>query len=235
MTAYRGDVVMEKLSVEQISLIYSYLGYLCISEGNVKAIKALYGHSCYEEPPLIETINLLQLHLTAAEIHYDTKKKYSDEFLYYWGMICLGETSRLIVRNLATSKACFNRIEKAVPKAEARLAFIELLKSTEPHKCDNNTRRLYILQKWARTQDAFSKIVLAKIVYDSYLREEDMDVHKLPTLALDLLGRPCKMGHPVAVKFNNAILDNLAGVGITEAFDRRIGNSRTNINMLYDF
>jgi hypothetical protein len=113
---------MEELPIDQTSSLYSYLGNRCIYAGDVDVVKFLYGHSCYEEPPLMETISLLQDCLTAVEIKDDTEYVYSNEFLYYWGMICLGETSQLIVRHLETAKACFNKIRNAVPKTGARLA-----------------------------------------------------------------------------------------------------------------
>jgi hypothetical protein len=210
---------MEKFSIDQISLVYSYFGNQCIYEGNVEVVKFLYGHSCYDEPPLMETISLLQDRLTAVEIYGETENVYSNEFLYYWGMICLGETSQLIVRRLETARACFEKIGNAVLKTEARLAFIGLLVSDEPHKGENNTRRLEILRKWAGKGDVFSKIALAKIIFDTYLREEQPDGQKLPAFAVKLLVTPCKTGHPVAIKFFRAMRNSLTDVHMPDSFD----------------
>jgi len=196
-----GYTVTDELSCEQISSAYSYLGYKCISAGDVEAVKVLYALSCFEDPPIMETIGLLQHHLTAIEIHNDDQNKFNTEFLYYWAMICLGETSRLIVRHLETATVCFEKIKEEVPKAAARLVFIELLKTTEPHKSSTNSYRLGILQKWAGNQDLFSRISLSKIIYDSHLKEGEEHSSELPTLALQLLDRPYKLKHPVAVRF----------------------------------
>jgi hypothetical protein len=225
---------MEEFSIDQISLIYSYLGHRCIYAGDIEAVKYLYGHSYHEEPPLIETISALQYRLTAVEIYDDTENVYSDEFLYYWGMICLGETSRLIVRRLDTATACFDKIKNAVPKAEARLAFIRLLLSEEPHKSENNARQLETLRKWTGKRDVFSSIALAKIIFDSYLREEQPDGQKFPAHAVQLLVTPCKMGHPVAIRFFRAMIDSLSVVHMPDSFNGYL-YFHENIYVLYDY
>ena len=216
-------------------MIYSYLGHRCIS-GDVESVKFLYGNICYESPPLIQTISLLQECLTIKMLN-DPRNNYSNEFLYYFGMICTGWTSRLIVKDLDIATACFEKIKAAIPKAEARLAFIELLLSDEePYKSDNNARRLGVLRDWAGKRDMFSKIVLAKIVYHSFLieqQEQQEDLVLMPIRALRLLEIPCQLGHPEAIRFYNTILDNTTGID-TFNIGRQINFSRINIDVLYD-
>lgn len=217
----------------QFSQLYSLLGQRCISAGDVDAIKYLYGNICYEQPPLIQTISVLQDCLTLNEIFNDTQNIYRNEFLYYWGMTCMGWTSRLIVKRLDMAKFCFEKIVKAVPKSNARLAYIDLLLSEEHYKRDNNIRRLGILREWAGKQDMFSKIALAKIVYYSFLNEKQSDNSGLPITAMRLLETPCQMGHPEAIKFYNEIMNNINGAD-EFILDKKIATSRININVLYD-
>jgi len=219
----------------QQSFIHSYLGHKCISEGNVDSIKYLHGNICLEHPPLIETISLLQLNLTAMEIMEDTRHTYGDEFLYYYGMACLGELSPLIVRDLNTAEGCFEKIRMNVPKINARLAYINLLKSTDPHKSDKNINRISVLRKWAGKKDIFSMIVLAKIVCEHFLLEEQSDDMSMPLLALKLLEVPCQIGHPVAIKFYNAVMDDLDAKGVANARSRKLDTSRINVAALYDY
>ena len=156
--------------ISHISAAYSYLGYKFLS-GDVKVVKYLYGHAWMESPPLIKTINQLQYCLTAEEIEKDTTGIYCTEFLYYWGMICIGELSGLICKDLETAEVALKRTINTMPKANARLAFIELLKTNAPHKSESNIKRLDILRKAAGSQDLFSKIALSKISYYSFLVE----------------------------------------------------------------
>lgn len=150
-------------------------------------------------------------------------------------MICLGETSRLVVKDLETSTVCFEKIIKSVPKVEARLAFIELLTTTEENKSIVNSRRLAILQKWAGHGDIFSMIVLSKIVYDSYLSDKPSEDIALPTLVLNLLDKPCKLRHPVAVRFYLEMKDNMNGIDAPYGSGRKLSNSIIDIDILYDY
>lgn len=194
---------------KNISAAYSYLGHKCLSFGDVEAVKFLYGNTCYENPALIKTISLLQDCLTVNKIFTNNRNTYGDEFLYYWGMINLGWTSRLIVKNLDMAAACFEKIEKTRAKVEARLSFIDLLLSDENYKSDDNSRRLGVLREWAGKQDMFSRIILSKIAYFSFLNEKQPgDLEQLPLRALRLLEIPCHQGHPEAIKLYKAILDN---------------------------
>jgi hypothetical protein len=110
-----------------------------------------------------------------------------------------------------------------------------LLVSEEPHKGENNTRSLEILRKWVGKSDVFSKIALAKIIFDTYLREEQSDTQKLPALAVQFLLTPCKMGYPVAIKFFRAIINNLTDMYMPDSFDRRAYDFHENIHVLYDY
>ena len=204
----------------RISVMYSYLGQRCLS-GDVNAVKFLYGRSWEESPPLIRTISQLQNCLTAVEIVDDTTGRYDNEFLYYWGMLCIGEVSRLVFDDLGTAIICFEKVSKAVPKAEARLAYIELLITQEPYKSEKNVRRLDILRKWAGKRDFFSMIVISKIVYYQFLCETQTDNFELPLKTLSLLELPCQKGHPVAIKFLNKILANMATFDLPDAYDMR--------------
>ncbi len=217
--------------ISQVSTAYSYLGYRFLL-GNIEVVKYLYGNYWLESPPLIKTINQLQYCLTAEEIEKDTKGVYCNEFLYYWGMICIGELSGLICKDLETAEMCFKKIMKVVPKVKARLAFIELLKSDATHKSESNVKRLDLLRQSAGNQDLFSSIVLSKITYYSYLTEEQTDNFKMPIRVRNLLEAPCQKGHPVAIKFWNAILDY---TGTCEALSMKLDESYINKSILYDY
>jgi len=219
--------------IAQISAAYSYLGNRFLL-GDVEIAKFLYGNAWKESPPLIRTISQLQFRLTAVEIEDDTKGIYDKEFLYYWGMLCIGEVSRLFSDDLVAATLCFKKISKTVPKAEARLAYIELLITEEPYKSEKNVRRLEILRKWAGKRDFFSMIVISKIIYYQFLSEKQTDNPELPLKALRLLELPCQKGHPVAIKFLNEIQANRVILDQIDANDRR-GNFSPNSNVLYDF
>lgn len=217
--------------VPEIGVAYSYLGYKFLS-GNVEVAKYLYGHAGWESPPLIKTISQLQYCLTASEIENDTASIFCNEFLYYWGMICLGEESRLICRDLGTAEICFRKIMKVIPKATARLAFIGLLNTTEPSKKESNVERLDILRKWAGQQDLFSMIVLAKIIYHTFLTEEHPDNSEMSMRAWNLLEAPCQKGHPGAIRFRNEMLKH---TGPSAALGMKLDASHVNIKLLYDY
>lgn len=117
-----------------------------------------------EHPAIIKLFSQLQECLTTVEIANDTEI-YNYEFLYYFGMSNLGETSNLIFKDLGTAETCFKKVRKKVPKAEARLAFIELLKSDEPAQSELNVNRIDKLRQWAGKGDFFSMIILSKIVF----------------------------------------------------------------------
>jgi hypothetical protein len=205
------------------SVLYSYLGHRCLS-GDVEALKFLYSNAWEEKPALIRTICELQLRLTSIDIKKDTSGIYNDEFLYYWGMVCLGEVSSLILQNLGTAAFCFKRIETVIPKAKARLAFIRLLKTKERPKSENNVRRIEILRRWAVKGDLFSRIVLSKIVFSNFLEEKQESDPNPPILAVRLLDTPCQKGHPVALRFCEKAGEYLASTGVSNTSDMRIGS-----------
>lgn len=218
-------------SVSQISAKYSYLGQKALA-GDTEVVKFFYGNAWKEYPALIKTISLLQDNLTSVEIENDFNKIYSYQFLYYWGMTCIGEQSNLIVKDLGTAEICFQKIKNTVPKVEARLAYIELLKSTVPAKNEINVARLDILRKWAGRQDLFSRIILSKICFYQFLKEEQIDCSEMPIRVLRLLELPCQKGHPVAIRFCNEVL---AYTETSAAMDMRIDKVSIKANVLYDF
>ena len=203
------------------SVLYSYLGHRCLS-GDVEALKFLYSNAWEEKPALIRTICELQLRLASVDIDKDTSGIYTTEFLYYWGMICLGEVSRLIPKDLITAADCFKRIETAIPKVESRLAYIELLITDEPNKSKDNTKKLEKLRRWAQKEDLFSRIVLSKIIFSQFLKEKQEDDPNPPILSVRLLDIPCQKGHPVALKFFKEAGDYLASTGVSSTSDMRI-------------
>lgn len=101
---YRGDI-------EQIEKAGSLLGYKILS-GDVNALKLLYGNIWRENPLLIKLTSQLQESITADEIRKDTIGKYSPEYLYYWGMICLGEQSHLVFKDIGAAENCFKKNTK---------------------------------------------------------------------------------------------------------------------------
>ncbi len=227
-------------SMDDISNRCSHLGRLAIC-GDTEAVKGLYGTMWMEHPALVRTISQLQDYLTSVEIEEYAGRTYSPEFLYYWGMICLGEQSPLVVKNLETAETCFRKIEKLVPVVKARLAYIGLLQSDQPAKTDRNIKRIEPLRKCATYQrDMFSSIVLSQIRFYRFLEElqeshadaQDLVVSELPIRAVRLLEHPLQMGHPVAIRFWN---DMLACVGTPEAMGQRIDKSHTCPSTLYDF
>lgn len=214
--------------IARLSIAFSYLGKLVL-DGNVEAVKFLYGNIWGESPPLIRTIGELQGCLTSVEVEHDMDRLYSTEFLYYWAMICIGEQSPLIFKDLGTAEACFKIIWHAVPMVEARLAYIELLKTTDPAKAECNVARLDVLRRWANKHDLFSRIVLAKISFFSFLQEELNGADELPVRMMQLLELPCQLGHPVAIRFWN---DMCSYLGNPRAMlDARLINA----DILYDF
>ena len=92
----------------EISILLSYLGFLFLN-GNLDSIKYLYRNIWTESPPLIKTISELQGCLTSMEIESAQSKLYSAEFLYYWAMICIGEQSPLIFKDLGTAETCLKK------------------------------------------------------------------------------------------------------------------------------
>lgn len=214
--------------VSRTSLAFSYLGWKFL-QGNTEVAKFLYSNTWAESPPLIRTIRELQGHLTAVEVVNDYNGVYSIEFLYYWGMTCIGEQSPLINKELETARTCFSKIKSSVPQAEARLAYIELLKSTAPAKSERNVARLEVLRRWAYQQDLFSRIVLAKISFYSFLCEEHLDSSELPVKTLRLLELPIQKGHPVAIRFWNDAHSYLGNPGVT------LNTSRIHSDILCDF
>ena len=56
-------------------------------------------------------------------------------------MICIGEQSPLIFKDLGIAETCLKKIQHTVPIAEARLAYIELLQSNEPARSSANAAR----------------------------------------------------------------------------------------------
>lgn len=220
----------------RIDTICGYIGNRFL-HGDDNVVQNIYGHAWQESPPLLKTISLLQGNLTSVEIGEDIANTYSPRFLYYWGMICLGEESPLIIKELETAKACFRKIRHLVPMVNARLAYIGLLQSAEPAKSDDNVMRLDTLRKWANKRDLFSMIALSKIVFYSFLREQVEDdperpISKLPVKATSLLDLPYKKGHPVAIRFRNEIMDFVRG---SETLSTRSWENDVVRETLYDF
>lgn len=192
-------------------------------------------------------IGLLQDCITSVEIEADCGAIYNHEFLYYWGMTCLGEQSTLVYKNIDIARNCFKKIKGIVPNAEARLAYIGLLGSDEPTKSEDNVKRIDTLRRWARKQDLFSRIVLARIVFDQFLKEleendsevshgnisvqEEMGV-ELPLRAIQLLKLPCNLGHPVAVKFWNEAVEY---IGSPSALKWKLDDACINAATLCDY
>lgn len=214
-----------------ISIMLSYLGHLFLS-GNIDSIKYLYRNIWTESPPLLKTISELQGCLTSIEIESAQGRLYSAEFLYYWAMICIGEQSPLIFKDLGTAKACLESIQHIVPMTQARLAYIELLQSTESARSSENVARMDVLRQWANKRDLFSRIVLAKIIFYSFLqeaKEAEADVHTMPLKVRQLLEFPCQQGHPVAIRFWN---DVCSFIGAPRAM---LDVSHVNADVLFDF
>lgn len=225
----------EKITHDNI--VYSCLGRRVLL-GDITAVKYLYGQIWKECPALIRTISLLQLVLTVGEIENDVGEIYCPEFLYYWGMICVGEQSSLILKDLDTAEYCFQKIVDRMPKVRARLAYIGLLKSDDLIKSELNVEKLDALRRWAGQGDIFSSIVLAKITFYQFLlvhqadNSEMTDALELPARTLRLLDYPCQKGHPVAIRFYNAVMEC---IGTPEAMGMRIDESNIIINSLFDF
>lgn len=225
--------------IEKTSCVFSYLGWQFL-QGNVDVVKFLYGNIWGESPPLIRTIDELQECLTAVEVERDRDGLYNTEFLYYWAMTCIGEQSPLIFKNLGIAETCLKKIQRSIPLTEARLAYIELLKSTDPARAAHNVARLDVLRRWANKQDLFSRIVLAKIAFYSFLMEkqensadnQNLVIPELPIKVVQLLEQPLQMGHPVAIRFWN---DMLACIDAPEVLNQRIDQSRICSSVLYDF
>lgn len=218
----------------QTSAAYSYLGFKALN-GNVEALKFLYANIYNETPPGIRTVCQLQECLTSVEIENDTTGIYSDEFLYYLGMVCLGELSRLIQKSLGTAESCFEKIRNKVPHAATRLAYIKLLQSSEPIMSENNIRRLDILRRWATQRDLFSNIIMAKILFYQFLceSEEQPDgTPRIPNRVLNLLQLPLQKGHPVAVRFYKEIRDYVCNSMIAQG---QADEPYINPKVLYDF
>lgn len=228
---------MKYENIKRESQIYSYWGHRIFS-GDVVILKNLYGRTWKERPVLIKMFCQLLNLLTTAEFENDIKEVYSPEFLYYWAMVAIGELSSLIHKDLGTAIFCLKKIRHTVPKAEARLAYVELLKSDEPAKSEMNVERLDVLRRWAGRGDIFSSIVLAKITFYQFLLEyqadnpEMTDLFELPVRTLRLLDSPCQKGHPVAIRFYNAVIE---WVGTPDALGMHIDESCIITESLFDF
>lgn len=220
--------------IERTSALCRELGYRII-HGDTDALKELYSSTCTEHPAIIKTVNMLQGYLTSVEITDDTQNIYDTEFLYYWGMLCLGEQSPLVEKNLETAKTCFQKIRSPVPQVEARLAYIDLLLSDEPLKSEHHIHWLDILRQYANKQrDLFSMIVLAKICFQGYLNtcwENGSDPIEagLPLKVANLLAWPCQMCHPVAIRFWNDMCSHLCHP------ESMWSSDCLNLSVLYDF
>lgn len=204
--------------MNSFNILFGLLGSLVLA-GNVDAVKFLYLNAWTESPPLLRTIRQLQLELTTVEFDQGRAGKYSDEFLYWWSMLCIGELSPLITRDLRTATFCLQKIVRAIPQARARLAYIGLLTSTEPKASMENVDRVETLRQWACKQDLFSLVALARISFESALDEDNGQITELPARTVDLMQIPLNVGHPVAVRFWN---DMLAYVNTTEALQQQI-------------
>lgn len=218
----------------QTSAAYSYLGFTTLN-GNVEALKFLYTNIQKEAPPLIRTIGQLQECLTCVEIENDTIRIYNDEFLYYWGMICLGELSHQIRKDLGTAESCFEKIQNTVPHTAARLAYIKLLQSREPAKSENNIRRLDILRKWATQRDLFSSIIMSKILFYQFLCENEKQPNSypgIPNRVLNLLQLPLQKGHPAAVQLYREMWDIVHNSMIA---GKQVDEPYINTKVLHDF
>lgn len=226
---------MEEIS--RISILCSFWGQGII-HGDITSVRRLYEFAWREHPAIIDTIGQLQDCLTSVEIEDSDVGVYSNEFLYYWGMICLGEQSSLIGKELGTAETCFQKIKGSVPKAEARMAYIRLLLSDRPLKCEHHANWLEVLRQSAsRQRDLFSMIVLAKICFQGFLSEcqedaPDQPITGLPLKVMNLLKWPCQQGHPVAIRFWNEML---ASIGTPEAVDIRLPETRIRPEVLLDF
>lgn len=238
--------IISMQAIAEISRKCSWLGD-AVLQGNVDALKNIYRIVYQENPAIIEMISLLQNCITSVEIENDHGGIYNPEFLYYWGMTCLGEQSTLVYKNIEVARNCFEKILNTVPIAEARLAYIELLGSDEPAKSESNVKRIDILRRWAGKQDLFSRIVLARIVFDRFLDEaeennlelshkvldeNEKEVLELPLRVIQLLQLPCSLRHPVAVRFWNEIMDY---IGTVSAMNMMIDATYMNEGVLYDY
>lgn len=172
-------------TVPQADILCSWLGKRVLS-GDVDALKGLYCAAWKEHPALIKTITQLQDCITSVEILDNAERIYCTDFLYFWGMLCIGELSTLINMDLGAASICFGKIINEVPKAKARLAFIQLLKSDETAQSDRNVENIDVLRQWAGKGDLFSRIILAKISFYEFLNERQADDATLPIRVLRL-------------------------------------------------
>lgn len=240
----RVNGIISMQDITKISKTCSWLGHEIIN-GNVDVLKKIYKVIWKEDPAITETVSSLQNCITSLEIESDDHGIYSQEFLYYWGMTCLGEQSTLIYKNIETARTCFIKIRKVVPIAEARLAYIDLLDSDEPTKSEENVRRIDMLRRWAGKQDLFSRIVLARVVFNQFLAEaeeknlglsckdsDENEILELPIKVIQLLQLPCSLHHPVAVRFWNEVMDY---IGTLSAMGVKISETYMNEDILYDY
>lgn len=218
---------------KQTEILYSVLGYKIFS-GDVDALKYLYGNVWREILAILKIISLLQQNITANDILKAADEKYSTEFYYYWGMLNLGEQSRLVFRDTGIAENCFNRIKSSVPQVDARLAYIGLLNSDEPAHSEENIERIDRLRRCAGRQDVFSQIAIARIAFYHFIDEceKDEEVSELPLKVWQYLERPCLLGHPVAIRFWNEMLTY---IGTSAAMNQRLEINWANNDILYDY
>lgn len=222
----------ELMDRERLELLYSMLGHKILS-GDEDALEYLYVRAWRESPALLRIISLLQQNLTANDIVKAEDGRYSTKFLYYWGMLNLGEQSSLIFKDTDIAQNCFNKIRSVVPQVDARLAYLGLLNSDEPANSDENIMRIDRLRQCACRQDFFSQIIIAKIIFYHFIDEQENDeILELPLKVCQYLERPCYLGHPVAIRFWNELL---AYIGTPEAMNWRLGNIQIREDLLYDF
>jgi len=185
-------------NMQNLGILYSGLVKKCIEYGDVEAIKFLYTAVAHPDNfSAIHAVNAVGFNIIVAKL-----KDFNSEYLYYLGMVFLGEISVYIAPNLNLAKECFKLAKLKIPKAEARLAYLEL-KEAELLYSNIVYENMIILQNWA-SRDLFSSVILAKIKLFEHLKSDELTT--LPPNVLYFLTPPLKAGHPLAIQLFEEIV-----------------------------
>ena len=185
-------------NMQNLGILYSSLVKKCIEYGDVEAIKFLYTAAAHPDNfSAIHAVNTVGFNIIVAKL-----KDFNSEYLYYLGMVFLGEISVYIDPNLNLAKECFKLAKLKIPKAEARLAYLEL-KEAELLYSNIVYENMIILQNWA-SRDLFSSVILAKIKLFEHLKSDELTT--LPPNVLYFLTLPLKAGHPLAIQLFEEIV-----------------------------
>ena len=209
-------------------MLYKHLIHRCINEGDAEAMKYLY-KSIYSKNFI--AMNCVKSIGINTDKNIKSLNNFDCEYLYYLGMALI---SPIYIRHdvrLKVSRKCFDLIKSKVPKAEARIAYINLVELPEP---EQNAQVEFgyrnILQDWRERDDLFSFTVLARI--KNYDCIESAKEFILSPETMTVLARPLTEGYPPAIMFYDELTAEIKK--LTKNWDS-YGTFDPNLDTLLDY